>query len=140
MSEQASTADLIGAYMRSGGPYAVVGASTDRAKYGNKVLRAYLQKRLPVYPINPRASEVEGLTAYPDLASLPERVRGISVITPPPVTEQVVAAAAAAGVEMVWMQPGAESPAAVASARQLGLEVIADGSCFLVISGYTESA
>jgi predicted CoA-binding protein len=120
------------------GPYAVVGASTNREKYGNKVLRAYLQKGLTVFPINPRAEAVEGLACYPDLASLPERVRGISVITPPKVTEAVVRAAADAGVELVWMQPGAESPEAVARARDLGLKVIADGSCFLVVAGFHE--
>ena len=52
------------------GPYAVAGASTDRDKYGNKVLRCYVQNgRTPVYPLNPRAAKVEGLRAYPDLAA-----------------------------------------------------------------------
>lgn len=119
-----------------GGPYAVVGASTNREKYGNMVLRAYVQKGLEVFPINPRAETVEGLECYPDLASLPKRVRGVSVITPPKITEQVVQAAADAGVEYVWMQPGAESPEAVRRAESLGLKVIADGSCFLVVSGF----
>lgn len=122
----------------SGGPYAVVGASTDRSKYGNKVLRAYFQSGRAAHPINPKADEVEGHPAYPDLASLPEVPRGISVITPPAVTEKVVGEAAAAGVRFVWMQPGAESPAAVQKAESLGLEVIADGSCLLVVVGYRE--
>lgn len=114
------------------GPYAVVGASNDRAKYGNKVLRAYQNKGWKVYPVNPREQEVEGLQAYPNLASVPEPPRGVSIITPPPVTERVVAEAADAGAKFVWMQPGAESPEAVRIARERGLEVIADGSCFLV--------
>ena len=67
----------------NGSPHAVVGASRDRSKYGNKVLRAYLQSDRTVYPVNPTAVEVEGLTAYPDLAALPEAVHGVSVITPP---------------------------------------------------------
>ena len=79
----------------SEGPWAVVGASEDRSKYGNKVLRAYLQAgKSPVYPVNPKATEIEGQTAYPDLASLPEEPRGISIITPPAVTESVVEEAA----------------------------------------------
>lgn len=137
MSEKPTIEELIEEYMRSG-PYAVVGASTDRSKYGNKVLRAYQQKGFTVYPINPKADEVEGLKAYPDLASLPERVAGISVITPPAVTEKVVDAAAAAGVRCVWMQPGAESPEAVRKAEEHGMGVIADGSCFLVVAGFRE--
>jgi len=114
------------------GPYAVVGASTDHAKYGNRVLRAYQRKGWKVYPINPREPVIEGLTAYPDLKSLPEAPRGVSIITPPAVTERIVAEAAEAGARFVWMQPGAESPEAIRIARERGLEVIADGSCFLV--------
>lgn len=129
-----STRQIIEDYLASG-PYAVVGASTNREKYGNKVLRAYMERGVEVYPINPKAEEVEGLRAYAGLADLPARVRGISVITPPKITLTVVEEAARQGIEFVWMQPGAESPEAVARARDLGLKVIADGSCFLVVSG-----
>jgi predicted CoA-binding protein len=114
------------------GPYAVAGASNDRAKYGNRVLRAYQHKGWKVFPVNPREPVIEGLTAYPDLKSLPEKPRGVSIITPPAVTERIVRDAADAGARFVWMQPGAESPEAIRLARERGLEVIADGSCFLV--------
>ena len=120
------------------GPFAVVGASTDRSKYGNKVLRCYQQHGKEVYPINPKALEVEGLRAYPTLAALPMPVPAISIITPPPATEQVVREAAAAGVTHVWMQPGAESPEAIRTAEALGLSVIANGPCLLVVMGYHE--
>lgn len=138
VSESATIRELIDEYLRRG-PYAVVGASTDRDKYGNKVLRAYKQRDFTVYPINPQAREVEGLKAYPDLASLPERVYGISVITPPHITEKIVDAAASAGVRCVWMQPGAESAEAVRKAQGHGMSVIADGSCFLVVTGFKEN-
>ncbi len=120
------------------GPHAVVGASRDRHKYGNKVLRAYLQRQRAVYPVNPKVLEIEGLTAYPDLASLPEPVHGVSIVTPPAVTEQVVQQAAAAGIRHIWIQPGGESPQAVQLAEQLGLNVIAGGPCLLVTLGYRE--
>lgn len=121
-----------------GGPYAVVGASSNRDKYGNKVLRAYQQHGQEVYPVNPRADEIEGLKAYASLASVPVRLRAVSIITPPKITEQVVKEAAAAGVKFVWMQPGAESPEAVQAAEDLGLEVIAGGPCYLVLAHYHE--
>src|SRR5512137_1325063 len=79
--------ERIQAFLASG-PFAVVGASTDRSKYGNKVLRCFQQNGRKVYPINPRAPEIEGLTAYPSLAALPEPVRAISVITAPAATEK----------------------------------------------------
>lgn len=129
--------DRIKSFMASG-PYAVVGASSDREKYGNKVLRAYQQHGMEVYPINPRATEIEGLKAYATLADVPAKLRAISVITPPAITEQVVEAAAAAGVRMVWMQPGAESDEAIRKAEALGMEVIAGGPCFLVLAHYRE--
>jgi len=120
------------------GPFAVVGASVDRSKYGNKVLRCYQQHGREVFPINARADEVEGLKAYPSLAALPVPVKAISVITPPAITEQVVRDAAAAGVTHIWMQPGAESDAAIRSAEAAGMAVIAGGPCLLVVLGYHE--
>ena len=121
-----------------GGPFAVVGASTDRAKYGNKVLRAYLQAEREVYPVHHKETEVEGLPAFPDLQSVPVALHGVSIITPPEVTERVVEAAARAGVKRLWMQPGAESEAAVARAEELGMSVIAGGPCLLVALGFRE--
>ena len=118
--------------------FAVVGASTDRSKYGNKVLRCYLQHGRKAYPVNPKAPEVEGQPAFRSLAALPEKVSAISVITPPAATEQVVRDAHAAGVKHVWMQPGAESEAAIRTAEGLGMNVIADGPCLLVVLGYRE--
>ncbi len=114
------------------GPYAVIGASRDREKYGNKVLRAYQQAGKPVYCVHPREAEIEGLRCYRSLADLPEQVRCLSVITPPPITEQLMPDAYAAGVTHVWMQPGAESPAAIEAATSRGLRVIAGGPCLLV--------
>jgi predicted CoA-binding protein len=129
--------DRIQAFLASPS-FAVVGASTDRSKYGNKVLRCFQQNGRKVHPINPKAPEIEGLTAYPSLAALPEPVQAISVITPPAATEQVVREAHAAGVKHVWMQPGAESGEAIRTAESLGLNVIADGPCLLVVLGYRE--
>jgi predicted CoA-binding protein len=116
----------------SAGPYAVAGASNDRTKFGNKVLRAYLERGLTAYPVHPREKVVESVPAYPDVASLPKGVRGLSIITPPEVTERLVEEAAKAGITRVWMQPGAESPAAIRRAKELGLSVIAGGPCVLV--------
>jgi predicted CoA-binding protein len=124
-------AQRIAAFLAAGS-FAVAGASADRAKYGNRVLRSLIAARRRVYPVNPHQSEIEGLRCYADLASLPEPVGSLSIVTPPAVTEQIVLAAAAAGIENVWMQPGAESPHAVAEAERLGLNVIAGGPCLLV--------
>lgn len=121
-----------------GSPHAVVGASTNREKYGNKVLRVYQQNNRTVYPVNPKADEIEGLKAYPDLASLPEKVHGISVITPPAITEKVVDEAAALGIKHIWAQPGAESEEAARRAEKAGISFIAGDACALVVMGFSE--
>lgn len=132
-----STQDQIDAFLASG-PFAVAGASTNREKYGNKVLRAYLQNDLPVTPINPRADEIEGVRAVASVEDLPDGVGALSIVTPPKITEEIVEAAATKGIRHLWMQPGAESAAAIERARELGLEVIAHGPCLLVSLNYRE--
>ncbi|MEM9801189.1 MAG: CoA-binding protein [Planctomycetota bacterium] len=114
------------------GPYAVVGASNDRTKFGNRVLRSYVEHDRTAFPIHPSEDEVEGLAAHRNLGELPEPVRHVSIITPPQITERIVEEAAEAGAEILWMQPGAESGAAIARAKELGMEVIAHGPCVLV--------
>jgi predicted CoA-binding protein len=116
--------------------FGVVGASADRSKYGNRVLQCYLQNGRKVVPVNPKEQEIEGIPCVASVAELPAEVQSISVITPPTVTEQVVRAAAAKGIKNVWMQPGAESSEAVDYCRQHNINVIADGSCILVVLGY----
>lgn len=116
--------------------FGVAGASTNRDKYGNRVLRCYLQNGRKAIPINPRADAIEEVPCVASVADLPSEVKSLSVITPPKITEEVVEAAIAKGIENIWMQPGAESPAAVERCRQAGVNVIADGSCLLVVMGF----
>ncbi|RNC68587.1 MAG: CoA-binding protein [Desulfuromonadales bacterium] len=118
--------------------FGVVGASADRHKYGNKVMRVYQSKNMKVIPVNPREREIEGVPCVASVLDLPDEAKSISVITPPQVTEQVVEAAAIKGIRNIWMQPGAESDAAVEACCRKGINVIADGSCILVVLGYRE--
>lgn len=116
--------------------FGVAGASSDRQKYGNRVLRCYLQNGKKAVPLNPRETQIEGIACVSAVADLPPTVASLSIITPPAVTEKLVAEAVAHGIRNIWMQPGAESPAAVALCRENGVNVIADGSCLLVVLGY----
>lgn len=118
--------------------YAVVGASPDRDKYGNKVLRCYLQHNRPVVGVNPRQTEVEGVPCVPSLREVPKGTTAASVVAPPLAAGKIVDDAIAGGIQHLWFQPGAEEATAVAKAKAAGLNVIADGSCVLVILGYRE--
>jgi predicted CoA-binding protein len=110
----------------------VVGASDDPEKYGHKCYLALLTHNVNAYPINPRAKEILGNPAYPDLKSLPEKITAINVITPPAVTSKVVDDAIAYGIKTIWMQPGAEESGAITKAEKAGLNVIHSGPCLLV--------
>lgn len=110
--------------------WAVVGASEDRSKFGNITFRELQRRGKQVYPINPKAVEVEGETCYPTLSALPELVERALIVVPPKHSEQVVKEAAEAGIMSVWFQPGAESEAALAYCEAAGMEAIS-GHCIL---------
>ena len=118
--------------------FGVVGASTNREKYGNKVLRCYLQHGKKAIPVNLNEAEIEGVACAATISDLPDEVESISMITPPAVTMKLVPLAIEKGIRNIWMQPGAEHPEAVALCREKGVNVIADGSCLLVVMGYHE--
>ena len=119
--------------------FAVAGASTNREKYGNKVLRCYMQHGKHVVPVNPHAVQVEGLPSVTSVSELPDGIQSLSNITPPQITDKVVEEAIAKGIRNIWMQPGAQSPQSIQRCEDAGLNLIADGSCVLVVMGYHES-
>jgi predicted CoA-binding protein len=104
---------------------AVLGASRDRQKYGNKSLRAHLQQGYDVYPVNPRESEIEGLKCYPNLAAIPvPHLNRITVYLPPKIGIDMLEEIKARGADEVWLNPGSDSPELLSRAGQLGLNVI----------------
>ena len=118
--------------------FGVVGASASRDKYGNKVLRCYQQNNRTVIPVNPVEKSIEGLPCVASVTDLPPEATSISMITPPAITAKLVPLAIEKGIKNIWMQPGAEHPEAVALCLEKGVNVIADGSCVLVVLGYHE--
>ena len=116
--------------------FAVAGASAERSKYGNKVLRVYLQHKKTVYPLNPKGGTIEGLQAYATIADLPEPIEALSIITKPAITREVVEQAILAGIQQIWMQPGAEDAEAIERAKMAGINVIHGGPCVLVALGF----
>lgn len=118
--------------------FAVAGASSNRAKYGNKILRCYLQHHKKAYPINPNEQLIEGLPVLDAVDKLPNEVNSISIITQPVVTEMIVEAAIKKGIKNIWMQPGAENKTAIQNCLDNHINIIAGGPCLLVTLGYNE--
>lgn len=111
--------------------WAVVGVSHDPAKYGNRIFRNLRDAGYIVYGVHPKGGEVDGQRLYPSLADLPERVEVVDIVVPPQVTEEVVKEAHRLGLHRVWMQPGAESEAAIEWAETHDMEVVHD-ACAMV--------
>jgi len=103
---------------------AIMGASADRNKFGNKAVRAFVQSGYTVWPVNPKETTIEGLPAFGSLAGVPGRPNLISVYLPPPVLLKMLADIAAKGCDELWLNPGTESPEVLAEAERLGLNVI----------------
>ena len=112
---------------------AVLGASANRAKFGNKAVRAFLQQGFRVYPIHPSETTVEGLPVLRSVTDLPERPDMVSVYLPPAVLKGLLPAIAQKGCDELWLNPGAESPEVFAEAERLGLNVIQ--ACSIIAVG-----
>ena len=104
---------------------AVVGASSNRSKFGNKALRAFRAEGYHVVPINPNEDEVEGLKTYPTVLDVPQPIDMATVYVPPEVGITLLPHFEAKGIPEIWMNPGAESDEILAEARRRRLNVIA---------------
>jgi uncharacterized protein len=116
---------------------AIIGASNDRNKFGNKAVRAFVQQGYEVFPVNPKEQSIEGLRSFKSIAEVPVRPHQISVYLPPPVLVQVLPDIAAQGCDEFWLNPGTESAAVLAEAERLGLNVIQ--ACSIIGVGATPS-
>ena len=104
---------------------AIIGASADRSKFGNRSLRAHADCGYEVYPINPRAEEIEGHRAYPSISAIPaERVDRVSLYVPPNVGINLLDDIAEKGCDELWLNPGSESAEIIQRAEELGLNAI----------------
>jgi predicted CoA-binding protein len=104
---------------------AVVGASSNRAKFGNKALRAFKAEGYIVVPVNPNEPEVEGIKTYPTVLDVPQPIDMATVYVPPEIGITLLPQFEQKGIPEIWMNPGAESDELLAEARRRKLNVIA---------------
>jgi hypothetical protein len=103
---------------------AVIGASSNRDKFGNKALRAFQAEGHRVIPVNPNEASVEGLPTYRSVLDIPEPIDMATVYVPPQVTLQLLPEFERKGIPEIWINPGAEDDAVIAEARRRGLNAI----------------
>jgi len=112
---------------------AVIGASSNRNKFGNRAVRAFRQQGYTVIPINPNETEVEGLKVYASVLDVPGAIDMASMYVPPEIGEQVIGEIAQKGIAEVWLNPGAEGDELIARARALNIQPIV--ACSIVAIG-----
>lgn len=116
---------------------AVIGASNNRNKFGNKAVRAFLQQAYNVYPVNPHEAQVEGVPAFKRIGDVPIRPDMVSVYLQPEILKSLLPEIAAKGCDELWLNPGTESNEVIAEAERLGLNVIQ--ACSIVGAGVSPS-
>jgi predicted CoA-binding protein len=102
---------------------AVVGASSSRAKFGNKALRAFLAEGFRVVPINPNETDVEGLKTYASVLDVEGPIDMATVYVQPDVTLRLLDEFQRKGIPEIWVNPGAEDDAVMAEARRRKMNV-----------------
>ena len=112
---------------------AVVGASSDRRKFGNKAVRAFQRQGYHVVPVNPHESDIEGLKTYKSVLDVPGLIDMATFYVPPEIGESLIDEMAAKQIPEVWLNPGAESDRLVSRARALKLRPIV--ACSIVGAG-----
>ena len=103
---------------------AVIGASSNRHKFGNKALRAFAKQGYSVIAVNPNESEVEGYRTYASVLDVPGDIDMATVYVQPDVAVKVIEELAQKRVPEVWLNPGADGPDVVRRARELGVNTI----------------
>jgi uncharacterized protein len=104
--------------------FAVVGATDNPEKYGNKIVKNLRGRGYEVYPVNPKLEAVEGLKCYASIAEIPVRVDVVDFVVPPKATEEILKQCKNLGLDRIWLQPGSESETAIAFCQDNNLKVV----------------
>ena len=113
---------------------AVVGASSDRRKFGNKAVRAFTEAGHKVIPINPNEPSVEGMATYASVVDVPEKIDMATVYVPAEVGLTLLDGFEQKQIAEIWINPGAESDELIVEARRRKLNVIE--ACSIVGIGH----
>ena len=116
---------------------AVIGASSNRQKFGNKALRAFAKNGYTVFPINPTESEVEGHKAYASVLDVPGPIDMATIYVPAEVGVAVMDDLVKKGIPEVWLNPGADRREVVEKARAVGLKTVVH--CSIIAIGDSPS-
>jgi hypothetical protein len=112
---------------------AVAGASRNPKKFGGAIFKALKENGFELYPVNPNADEVQNVKCFKSIADLPNEVTHLYIVTPKSETQQVVDAAIKKAIKKIWMQQKSETPDAVKSVEEAGIEFIHSKCLFMFL-------
>ncbi|HPC79739.1 MAG TPA: CoA-binding protein [Fervidobacterium sp.] len=98
---------------------AIVGATTNKNKFGYIVLKDLVKKGFEVIPVSPKYDSIDGIEVYKDVSLLPEDTELLVFIVPPEVGLVEFKKAYEKGFRKFWFQPGAESKEIIEYAKEL---------------------
>jgi predicted CoA-binding protein len=104
--------------------FAVIGATDNPEKYGNRIIKNLKKRGYEVYPVNPKLKEVEGLPCYASVAEIPVKADVVDFVVPPAVTEEVLKQCKELGLKRIWLQPGSESEPTIAYCNENNMKVV----------------
>jgi predicted CoA-binding protein len=111
--------------------FAVVGATDNPEKYGNRIVKNLKNRGYEVYPVNPKIDRLENSKCYASLDAIPVKVDVVDFVVPPGVTEAILKDCKRLGLQRIWLQPGSESEAAVNYCHANGMKVV-HGVCVML--------
>ena len=106
--------------------FAVVGATDNTEKNGNRIFKNLKGRGYEVYPVNPKLDELDGTKVYHTLSDIPEKVDVVDFVVPPAVTEEILKECKELGLDRIWLQPGSESEKAIEYCNDNGMQVLHD--------------
>lgn len=111
--------------------WAVIGATTNKDKFGYKIWKKLKDHNYDVYPINPKYDHIDGEKCFDNLDDLPIKPEVVNLVVPPKVSMKSIDMANALGIKYLWFQPGAADERVIEKAEGLGLNIVF-GDCVLV--------
>ncbi|MCX8163514.1 MAG: CoA-binding protein [Candidatus Micrarchaeota archaeon] len=116
--------------------YAIVGATTNKEKYGYKVLSHLKKKGFLVIGINPKYKKIEEIDCFSSLKECPFKIDVVVFVVQPSISLKVLQECLELKINKVWFQPGSSSPETLEFCKKNSIDFIAD-SC--IIKSTTES-
>lgn len=117
---------------------AVTGVSSGQPDAANIIFRKLTDAGYQTFPVNPKTSEVENVTCYPDLGSIPVRPEGVIIASPPSSARSIIEECLKLGINYVWfhssINQGSLDNHAANFGEEKGMKVIRTGCPMMYVA------